>query len=117
MKKRKKAFGQLVNKQYSGGLNVSEFWVKLFQTNQENFTAGKLDKVLVDEQITSALQIAFPDRKTSAIFGQPNRVRNRYNRGILTRGQIPKQKSVKFQRTESGVVPQKLSFTRKKQKK
>ena len=117
MKKRKKAFGQVVNKQYSGGLSVSKFWVKLFQNNQENFFIGKSDKILMDEQITIAMQEAFPDRKASAIFSQPNRVRNRYNRGVLTGGQIPKQKSTKFQRSETGIVPQKLSFSRKKQKK
>jgi hypothetical protein len=117
MKKKRRAFGQLVNKQHSNGLGVMEFWVKIFRDNQENFSAGKMDKILMDEQITEAMKNAFPDRKTSAIFSQPNRVRNRYNRGVLTKGQIPKQKSVKFQRSEIEVVPQELSFLRKKQKK
>lgn len=118
MKKKKgNRKGQQVNCTYSGGLNVTEFWVKLFKDNQEKFIADKKDKILTDEQITIAMREAFPDRKDSVIFNQPNRVRNRYNRGVLTKGQIPKQKSLKFQRTESGVVPQKLSFSRKKAKK
>lgn len=88
--------GQLVDRSKSKGLGVCETWVTLFEKNENNFKAGKLNKVMIDEQITEAMFKAFPDRKSSGILSLTNKVRGRYNRGVLTKGKKPKIKSCQY---------------------
>jgi hypothetical protein len=82
--------GQLVDRSSSSGLSVTEVWFNLFEDNE------KKKKPLTDEQITDAMLKAFPKRFESAIFKQPNRVRNRYNRGVLIAGRKPKIESCRY---------------------
>lgn len=55
--------GQTVDTSHSGGLNVGEKWVELFERNERAFDAGKWDEVLTDEEIIEEMKKAFPRRR------------------------------------------------------
>jgi len=78
------------------GLGVCQMWAKLFVQNEKFFLSKEYDKLLTDTQITQIMCETFPSHSDSEIFRQPNRVRNRYNRGLLTKGKIPKRKSRRY---------------------
>ncbi len=71
------------------GLGVGETWVALFK---KNASAKKADR-MTDEQITAFLNKEFPDRQ-SAIFGNVQGVRGKYNRGGF--GDTPSTPSVPY---------------------
>ncbi len=99
--------GQIVNTSSSGGRTVAQVWSELFAANEVAFSKGKLKAVLTDDQITAALLAAFPERWESAIFRQVQKVRNRYNRGVLS-GQHkikPESPSRRYVRDARGVRP------------
>ena len=98
--------GQIVDKSKSKGLGVCEMWVKLFQENEANFKAKKIKRVLLDKQITEIMLQSFPSRNDSKILHMPNKVRGRYNRGILTHGKRPRIRSYKYERNGSGNLMQ-----------
>jgi len=93
--------GQIINKSKSKGLGVCETWVALFKMNEIRFRKGS-ERVLTDEQITKAMLKVFPERKDSKILHLPNKVRGRYNRGILTQGKKPKLRSCKYVKNGTG---------------
>lgn len=86
--------GQIIDTSTSNGMGVQQFWAHLFLLNEERANDGK--EPLTDDEITRAMFVAFPDRKSSQIFYQVNRVRQRYNRGMLTRGEVPLVRSLKY---------------------
>lgn len=55
--------GQIVDTTHSGGLSVGEYWVSLFERNEQAFDSGKWDEVLTDEEIIERMSRAFPRRK------------------------------------------------------
>jgi hypothetical protein len=61
--------------------------VKLFEDNAK--------AKLTDEQISKAIKKNFPGRD-SAVFDHVAAIRNRYNKGILTKGVLPKVPSVRY---------------------
>jgi len=68
-------------------LGVIQTWISLFQENTK--------KHQPDSAITMALQKNFVGRD-SEIFKHVQSVRNRYNRGGLTKGVVPKIQSVRY---------------------
>ena len=62
------------------GVGVQATWQRFFLQNEEAWAAKKHKLLLSDEQITEAMQAAFPGRE-SAIFTEVRRVRARWNRG------------------------------------
>ena len=85
--------GQQIDTSRSRGRTVAEMWVYHFELNERLFRSGAA--VMEDEDITAAMVLVFPDRITSTIFREVNRVRNRYNRGELPpqKGVVPEQQS------------------------
>ncbi|MFH1717292.1 MAG: hypothetical protein ABIF19_08085 [Planctomycetota bacterium] len=83
-KAKKKTIKKVTGK---NGLGVIQTWVKLFEENPKH--------KLTDEQISKAMHTNFPGRE-SAIFDHPGVVRTRYNAGLLTKGQVPKVRSVRY---------------------
>ena len=73
--------GQIHNK------NVQETWVFLFKNNARDR--------LTDAQISLQMKAEFPGRD-SKVFDEVNLVRGRYNRGLLTKGVVPKVKAVRY---------------------
>lgn len=71
------------------GLGVQETWVFLFQRN-ENPGLKKEDR-LSDEAIRQAMAEEFPSRSPDEF--KVSAFRSRYNRGLMTKGVVPKQKS------------------------
>lgn len=69
-------------------VGVVQTWCELFERNEK---APKNQK-LTDEQISKQMHREFPG-KASAIFDRAQLVRNRYNKGALTRGKLPKIQS------------------------
>ena len=67
--------------------NVQETWALLFRNN----TRDRLS----DTQISRQMKAEFPGRK-SAIFNRVQLVRRRYNKGLLTGGEVPKVQSVRY---------------------
>lgn len=86
--KKQRPKGQIVDRSRSGGLSVSEYWVKLFQANERRHQS--------DARLTEQMLRAFPDRWESAILYEVNRVRQRYNRGLLTGGRRPRPQSRRY---------------------
>jgi hypothetical protein len=66
-----------------------ESWVKFLTTPG-----------LSDAEISRMMKEEFPGRK-SAIFDAVQTVRNRYNKGAFTKGEIPKQQSVRAEEKSS----------------
>lgn len=83
-KKKAKAIKRVVGK---NGLGVIQTWVKLFSENAKH--------KLTDEQISKAMHTNFPGRE-SAVFDAVSAVRSRYNAGLLTSGEKPKVRSVRY---------------------
>ena len=100
---KKKCRGQIVNTSKSNGMNVIQAWSFLFQENEKFFKEGKFDKVLDDEQFVVRMLEFFPDRVASEIMKKPNKVRGRYNRGLLTSGVVPCVISFRYKREGSSV--------------
>lgn len=71
-------------------LGVMATWAVLFADNEKRNGPKR-----TDEQITAFLNKEFPGRN-SAVFGRVQSVRSAYNRGILTKGEIPKTPSVRW---------------------
>lgn len=103
--------GQIVNRTHSNGRGVCEMWSFLFLQNEEL----PPDKKLTDAEISAEMFKAFPDRLESEVFKQVQKVRGRYNRGVLTGGAIPKVKSCRYERLEDGTVI-KREFRKKRKK-
>ncbi len=85
-------------------LGICQTWVKLFVQNEKNFKSKDFKKILTDEKITEIIIKDFPSHHESEIFRQPNRARNRYNRGQFTGGKVPKTKSYRYLKHASKVV-------------
>ena len=94
--------GQVINKSKSKGLGVCEMWVWLFEQNEQKFRSKNFRLIMTDEQITKNMLKAFPERGNSKILHLPNKVRGRYNRGILTHGKKPKLQSCKYIKNGTG---------------
>ena len=67
--------------------NVQETWALLFKNN----TRDRLS----DTQISRQMKAEFPGRK-SKVFDCVQTVRNRYNKGVLTGGKVPKVQSRRY---------------------
>lgn len=67
--------------------NIQETWALLFKNNAK--------EKLTDAQISRQMKAEFPGRK-SAIFNRVQMVRRRYNKGVLTGGEVPKIQSVRY---------------------
>lgn len=89
------------------GLGVIATWVKLFKDNVSN--------KLTDEQISKAIKKNFPGRD-SAIFDHVQSVRNRYNKGALTKGKTPVVESKRYGK-DGDVLTARGTSTKKKSKK
>lgn len=72
------------------GLGVTATWAALFAENEKRNGPKR-----TDEQITAFLNKEFPGRG-SAIFGRVQSVRSQYNRGVLTKGEAPTNKSMRW---------------------
>ncbi len=83
-KKKAKVIQRVVGK---NNLGVIATWIKLFSENAKH--------KLTDEQISKAMHVNFPGRD-SAVFDHVAAVRSRYNAGILTKGEVPKVRSVRY---------------------
>ena len=83
-KKKAKVIQRVVGK---NNLGVIATWIKLFSENAKH--------KLTDEQISKAMHVNFPGRD-SAVFDHVAAVRSRYNAGILTKGEAPKVRSVRY---------------------
>ena len=75
--KKAKSKGQIVRS--AEGLGVQKTWEVLLLTNEVAFKENNFKRVLTDEEISAAMNKAFPGRN-SAIFADVRRVRARYNR-------------------------------------
>jgi len=71
-------------------VGVMATWVKAFQHNNK----VPVPKRWTDKQISAYMKKEFAGRK-SAIFDHVQLVRNRYNKGALTQGNVPKRKSAR----------------------
>jgi hypothetical protein len=68
-------------------LGINQTWVSIFESNfKRKWTDAKISEFMFCE---------FHPKK-SAIFGAPNSVRGRYNRGVLTGNKAPKPQSTSF---------------------
>lgn len=81
------------------GLGVAETWVHLFSQNEKVAKA----KRMTDEQITAFLLKEFPG-KESKVFSAVSTVRSRYNRGILSKGELPKAPSHAYDEDGNAIV-------------
>jgi hypothetical protein len=72
-------------------VGVVQTWCELFERNEKSPKNQKQ----TDEQISKQMHCEFPT-KTSAIFDQVQAVRNRYNKGALLRGKLPKVQSYRY---------------------
>lgn len=72
-------------------VGIIQTWVHIFEKNE----ALPKTKKLSDGEITKFMQSEFPGRK-SKVFETVNTVRSRYNRGILTKGKVPKVQSKRY---------------------
>lgn len=68
-------------------LGVTATWVRIFKENVKHR--------LTDKQISAQMKKEFPGRK-SKIFDFVQMVRNRYNKGALTQGQVPARISQRY---------------------
>lgn len=74
----------------TSGVGVMATWVAAFQFNAKSPSA----KRRTDKQIAVYMKREFPGRK-SEIFNHVQLVRNRYNKGALTKNAVPKRQSVR----------------------
>ena len=72
----------------TSGVGVMATWVEAFQHNGKVASA----KRRTDKQIAVYMKKEFPGRK-SEIFNHVQLVRNRYNKGALTKGKAPGRQS------------------------
>jgi len=72
----------------TSGVGVMATWVAAFQHNAKVAAT----KRRTDKEISAYMKKEFPGRK-SAIFDAVQLVRNRYNKGALTKGAIPTRQS------------------------
>lgn len=98
--------GQIVDTSKSGGLTIGQKWVQLLDANEQAFEDGKPERVLDDQDLTAAMFLAFPGRRSSAIFRDVVKVRNRYNRGVIhcQKGVRPARPSYRYVRLGGGGV-------------
>lgn len=102
--KAKKATQTVARAVGKNGLGVIATWVKLFKDN--------VKEKLTDEQISKAIKKNFPGRE-SAIFDHVQAVRNRFNKGALTKGKTPVVESVRYG-TDGTVVTARGKSAKKK---
>lgn len=81
--------GQIVDTTASDGLNIREYWTKLFRENEMNFRAQNFAVVLDDDMIAQRMLSAFPNKKRTACLTDVTRARAAYNRGVWWRGARP----------------------------
>lgn len=72
-------------------VGVVQTWCELFERNEKSAKNQKL----TDEQISKQMHREFPT-KSSVIFDRVQMVRNRYNKGALLRGKLPKAQSHRY---------------------
>lgn len=74
----------------TSGVSVGATWVLVMQHNAKVAAA----KRRTDAQITAYMKKEFPGRKTA--YSYPVQfIRNRYNKGALTKGVVPKRQAVR----------------------
>lgn len=66
------------------GLGIQAAWVHIFVQNEKGAKKNKL----TDAEITNWMETEFPSRK-SKVFGMVASVRNKYNKGGLTKHEVP----------------------------
>ena len=88
-KKQAEGGGRPVGK--TTGVGVIDTWIFYFEQNEKVSASNKR----TDEKISKAMHREFPGR-ASAIFDRVQAVRNRYNKGGLTRGVVPKRQSRRY---------------------
>ena len=96
--------GQIIDTSRSEGLTIGEYWAMLFELNESNFEQGS--GVMDDEDISVKMFSAFPFHRSSSIFRDVVKVRNRYNRGVQhnQKGVRPSRPSFRYiHRGEAGV--------------
>jgi hypothetical protein len=77
-------------------LGVVHTWVHLFQENERCKAADRR----TDAEITEFLKKEFPERH-SKVFEAVATVRSRYNKGLLTKGEVPKTQSSHYNKEEA----------------
>lgn len=95
--KKEETQGKIVGK--TTGLNVKGAWCSVFSQNEKLVKA----KRMTDEDISKWIKKEFPERH-SAVFDHVRIVRTRYNRGILTGGEVPDQQSRQFDKDGNAVA-------------
>lgn len=73
------------------GLPIQAAWVHIFEQNRK----APKKKRLTDDQISEWMKKEFPGRK-SKVFDMVNSVRTKFNKGGLTKGEVPKVESVPY---------------------
>jgi hypothetical protein len=104
-KKAKKAFARIVGK---NNLGVVATWTKLFSENAK--------RKLTDDAISKAMHVNFPGR-TSKVFDAVSAVRSRYNAGLLTKSEVPKVRSVRYDEKGKEISGRKPKAVKKASKK
>lgn len=87
-------YGQKVDTSRSNGLGVQAAWAKLFDDNERRYAASIMP--LSDTAIVTQMKEWFPKRQAVDLMRETKWWRARYNRGILTRGDIPRIKSYHY---------------------
>ena len=82
---------------------VQEYWCHLFRQNEITVRDKAWGRVLDDDDLTTRILQAFPNRWESRIFRQIGRMRSRYNRGALTNGCRPIVQSRRYRRLDKEV--------------
>lgn len=88
--------GQLVDMSSSDGLNIREYWTKLFRENEANFRAQNYKAVLDDDMIADRMLKAFPNKKRTTCLTDVTRARAAYNRGVWWHGAKPVVHSFRY---------------------
>jgi hypothetical protein len=73
------------------------FWAAQLARNEEKVAKKRYSEVWDDEQLKGVVALAFPDRTWSAVMRQVGRIRGAYNRGKLTKGQVPDTRSYAYE--------------------
>lgn len=87
-------YGQKVDTSNSNGLGVQAAWCKLFDDNERMYSVGIMPKS--DDTIVAQMKVWFPKRQSVELMREAKWWRARYNRGLLTRGDIPRIKSYRY---------------------
>lgn len=94
-----------VDRTYSGGLSVSEYWCLLFNSNEEWWEAKKYNDIFVDRELVDAMIEAFPGREDSYQYWASTAcIRVKYNQGRLSHNTKPAKRSAQYERDKNGHV-------------